>query len=54
MSRATDLILGYDVIALRDRKGSDPDEWPADLRVRELPAVQCHRLRHDAKTRRGQ
>lgn len=23
---------------LRDRKGGDPDEWPADLRVREFPA----------------
>jgi hypothetical protein len=22
-----------------DRKGGDPDEWPADLRVREFPAV---------------
>jgi protein gp37 len=22
---------------LRDRKGGDPDEWPADLRVREFP-----------------
>jgi hypothetical protein len=26
-------------IALRDSKGGDPSEWPADLRVRELPAV---------------
>jgi protein gp37 len=25
---------------LRDRKGSDPDEWPSDLRVREFPEVQ--------------
>ena len=24
-------------IALRDRKGGDPAEWPADLRVREMP-----------------
>lgn len=23
---------------MRDRKGGDPDEWPADLRVREVPA----------------
>lgn len=23
---------------LRDRKGGDPSEWPADLRIRELPA----------------
>jgi protein gp37 len=25
-------------LVLRDRKGGDPSEWPADLRVRELPA----------------
>jgi protein gp37 len=24
-------------LALRDRKGADPQEWPSDLRVRELP-----------------
>ena len=24
---------------LEDRKGGDPDEWPADLRVREMPEV---------------
>lgn len=24
---------------LKDRKGGDPEEWPVDLRVRELPAV---------------
>lgn len=24
---------------LRDRKGGDPEEWPADLRVREFPGV---------------
>ncbi len=24
-------------IALKDRKGGNPDEWPADLRVREFP-----------------
>lgn len=24
----------------RDRKGGDPDEWPADLRVREFPTVR--------------
>ena len=23
--------------AMKDRKGGDPDEWPADLRVREFP-----------------
>ncbi len=22
---------------LADRKGGDPDEWPEDLRVREMP-----------------
>ncbi len=27
----------YEGIMLRDRKGGDPDEWPADLRVREFP-----------------
>ena len=25
--------------ALRDRKGGDPEEWPADLRVRQFPEV---------------
>jgi len=25
---------------LRDRKGGDPAQWPADLRMRELPAVR--------------
>lgn len=24
-------------LGLRDRKGGNPDEWPADLRVREMP-----------------
>lgn len=24
---------------LRDPKGGDPSEWPADLRVREFPKV---------------
>jgi hypothetical protein len=24
-------------VHLRDRKGADPSEWPADLRVREMP-----------------
>lgn len=27
-------------VILRDRKGGNPDEWPTDLRVRELPAVR--------------
>ena len=26
------------VLALKDRKGGDPSEWPEDLRVREFPA----------------
>lgn len=26
-------------IKLRDRAGADPSEWPADLRVREMPTV---------------
>ena len=25
------------VYPLRNRKGSDPSEWPADLRVRQVP-----------------
>lgn len=28
-----------DVWTLRDRKGAKPNEWPADLRVREMPEV---------------
>jgi len=24
---------------LKDKKGGNPDEWPADLRVREFPEV---------------
>ncbi len=27
-------------LRLRDRKGGDPSEWPADLRVREFPAAR--------------
>ena len=30
-----------DVIVLRDPKGADPSEWPADLRVRQFPEVQA-------------
>ena len=33
--------LGY-AFRLRDRKGENPDEWPLDLRVREMP--EMHRL----------
>lgn len=27
-------------LRLRDRKGGDPSEWPADLRVREMPGTE--------------
>jgi hypothetical protein len=30
-------VEGYRWVS--DHKGGDPDEWPADLRVREFPAV---------------
>ena len=33
--------LGY-AFRLRDRKGENPDEWPADLRVRETPGEVIH------------
>lgn len=26
--------------SLRDKKGGDPSEWPVELRVREMPAIQ--------------
>ena len=29
-------------ILLRDHKGGDPDEWPADLRVREFPTARAY------------
>ena len=32
-----DGMTGMFPIALTDRKGTDPAEWPADLRVREFP-----------------
>jgi len=32
---------GYIRHKLKDRKGGEPDEWPADLRVRELPEVRA-------------
>lgn len=28
------------VYEIRDRKGADPDEWPVDIRVREMPEVR--------------
>lgn len=31
------IALTTNTIKLTDRKGGDPDEWPADLRVREFP-----------------
>ena len=27
-------------VRLRDRKGGDPEEWPANLRVRQWPNVE--------------
>jgi len=30
----------YRVSGLRDKKGGDPAEWPADLRIREFPEVR--------------
>jgi protein gp37 len=32
-------ITWWPTLALRSRSGSDPDEWPEDLRVREYPEV---------------
>lgn len=34
-----DAIRHGSIIGMRDRKGGDMDEWPADLRIREFPAV---------------
>ena len=28
---------GWDYLTLRDKKGADPTEWPADLRVQQFP-----------------
>lgn len=36
--------IGFNLLLLRDRKGGDPAEWPADLRVRQMPtqrSVAC-------------
>ncbi len=32
--------LGIKIRNLHDRKGGDPEEWPADLRVRQFPEVR--------------
>jgi hypothetical protein len=32
----------HETLALRDRKGGDINEFPADLRVREFPAEVAH------------
>lgn len=32
-----------DWLRLQDRKGGDPSEWPADLRIREMPEAACAR-----------
>lgn len=45
LSAAMHVVPGYEAarpgapvrIRLRSKKGGDPSEWPADLRVRELP-----------------
>lgn len=29
--------IGWQYDLLRSRKGGDPEEWPSDLRVREMP-----------------
>lgn len=34
-----DVVTWMGPLKLADRKGGDPSEWPADLRVRELPEV---------------
>jgi len=34
-----DELLGY--LDLKDKKGGDPSEWPADLRVREYPEARA-------------
>lgn len=34
------------ILRLRDRKGGDPDEWPEDLRVREMPAGKASGIGH--------
>jgi len=31
----------YAPVLVRDRKGENPDEWPADLRVREMPEARA-------------
>jgi len=40
--RTNGLRIGDDLMQwkLNSRKGKDPDEWPADLRVREMPEVK--------------
>lgn len=37
------LLLANSGVELRDRKGGDPAEWPADLRVRQFPSVEAAR-----------
>jgi protein gp37 len=39
-------------IEMRDRKGGNPDEWPEDLRVREMPGGEGNR--HQALGNRGE
>lgn len=35
------LEMAGTALVLHERKGDDPDEWPADLRVREFPEVRA-------------
>jgi hypothetical protein len=39
-------LNGPCILALNSRKGGDPSEWPADLRVREFPRVARGTVRH--------
>lgn len=32
--------MNVTLLPIRDRKGADPSEWPADIRVREMPEVR--------------
>lgn len=39
----------YPVSRIKDRKGGDPSEWPADLRVREFPATAAREGAKDSE-----
>ena len=40
MNKARLLELADFVEGLKDKKGSDPSEWPEDLQVQEYPSAQ--------------